>query len=128
MTAYERRAEIMRILATRRQETMPRLAAELNVTVRTIWSDIIVLTVDYPISTTRGIGGCVKLDGSYHPRKFIFSMEQQNVLMELLNKADDAQQNVLREMLTEYGSHSIRNELTKCKSQTKANSQISNPN
>ena len=51
MTANERRAEIMRIMTARRQESMGRLALELGVTRRTIRSDITALTVDYPLET-----------------------------------------------------------------------------
>ena len=47
MTANERRAEIMRIMTARRQESMGRLALELGVTRRTIRSDITALTVDH---------------------------------------------------------------------------------
>ena len=61
MTANERRAEIMRIMTARRQESMGRLALELGVTRRTIRSDITALTVDYPLETQRGNGGCVKV-------------------------------------------------------------------
>ena len=53
MTANERRAEIMRIMTARRQESMGRLALELGVTRRTIRSDITTLTVDYPLETQR---------------------------------------------------------------------------
>ena len=59
MTANERRAEIMRIMTARRQESMGRLALELGVTRRTIRSDITALTIDYPLETQRGNGGCV---------------------------------------------------------------------
>lgn len=40
---------------------MGRLALELGVTRRTIRSDITALTVDYPLETQRGNGGCVKV-------------------------------------------------------------------
>ena len=54
MTTNERRAEIMRILVSRRHETMGQLASELLVTDRTIRSDITALAVDYPLETVRG--------------------------------------------------------------------------
>ena len=59
MSANERRAEIMRIMVARRQENMQVLAAELDVTDRTIRNDILVLTAEYPLETTRGNGGGV---------------------------------------------------------------------
>ena len=71
MTANERRAEIMRIMTARRQESMGRLALELGVTRRTIRSNITTLTVDYPLETQRGNGGCVKVADWYHPHRSI---------------------------------------------------------
>ena len=61
MSANERRAEIMRIMVARRQENMQVLAAELGVTDRTIRNDILVLTAEYPLETTRGNGGGVRI-------------------------------------------------------------------
>jgi len=104
VTANERRAEIMRILVVRRRETMGQLAGELNVTTRTIRTDISTLTVDYPLETVRGNGGCVKVAGWYHPHKKVLSREQQIVLIQLLDKADESQKRVLREMLVAFGS------------------------
>ena len=108
MTANERRAEIMRIMTARRQESMGRLALELGVTRRTIRSDITALTVDYPLETQRGNGGCVKVADWYHPHRNILSCEQQRVLSELIGNCDAYQTNVLRQMLTEYGSFQHR--------------------
>ena len=108
MTANERRAEIMRIMTARRQESMGRLALELGVTRRTIRSDITALTVDCPLETQRGNGGCVKVADWYHPHRNILSCEQQRVLSELIGNCDAYQANVLRQMLTEYGSSQHR--------------------
>jgi len=86
---------------------MSRLAHELGVTTRTIRSDISALTVDYPLDTMRGNGGCVKMADWYNPHANIFSQEQQTVLVQLLDKADEFQQMVLREMLAAFGSPGI---------------------
>ena len=87
---------------------MGRLALELGVTRRTIRSDITALTVDYPLETQRGNGGCVKVADWYHPHRNILSCEQQSVLSELIGNCDAYQANVLRQMLTEYGSSQHR--------------------
>ncbi|MBQ7885841.1 MAG: HTH domain-containing protein [Clostridia bacterium] len=108
MTANERRAEIMRILTARRHETMGHLAEELHVTARTIRTDITMLTVDYPLETQRGNGGCVYLADWYHPHRNILSCEQQRVLSQLSSTCDAHQANVLRQMLSEYGSPQYR--------------------
>lgn len=83
---------------------MGRLAEELGVTARTIRSDILALTTDYPLETQRGNGGCVKVADWYHPHRNIFTMEQQRVLAQVIGQVDAQQAEVLREMLFEYGS------------------------
>ena len=108
MTANERRAEIMRILTASRSESMTRLAAELNVTTRTIRTDILVLTADYPLETVMGRNGCVRVAEWYHPHRNIFSMEQQAVLSQLMESASGQQREVLSQMLLEYGSPKAR--------------------
>lgn len=105
MSANERRVEIMRIMVARRQENMQVLAAELGVTDRTIRNDILVLTAEYPLETTRGNGGGVRIADWYHPHKNIFSQDQISVLEQLMDKADDEQKKVLDQMLREYGSN-----------------------
>lgn len=105
MSANERRAEIMRIMVARRQENMQVLAAELGVTDRTIRNDILVLTAEYPLETTRGNGGGARIADWYHPHKNIFSQDQISVLEQLMDKADDEQKKVLDQMLREYGSN-----------------------
>ena len=108
MTMNERRAEIIRILTARRKETMRRLAGELDVTMRTIRSDILILTADYPLETLRGNGGCVKVSDWYHPHRNILSSEQQRVLSQMIKNGDEQQAKVLRELLAEYGSPKFR--------------------
>ena len=108
MTSAERRAEIMRILTVRRSETASRLASELEVSPSTIYRDVLALTAEYPLETQRGNGGCVKVADWYHPHRNILSCEQQRVLSELISGCDAYQANVLRQMLTEYGSSQHR--------------------
>lgn len=108
MMLNERRAEIMRILTARRRETMGCLANELNVTSRTIRTDITALMADYPLETQRGNGGCVKVADWYHPHRNLLSEEQQRTLSQLMESANEQQAKVLREMLVEYGSPKYR--------------------
>ncbi|NLB69096.1 MAG: HTH domain-containing protein [Lentisphaerae bacterium] len=66
MSANERRAEIVKILEGRRSEQVKNLAFQLDVSVRTIKNDILVLTAEHPIETVRGNGGCVRLNQNCH--------------------------------------------------------------
>ena len=84
MTRTERRDEILRVLYTRRRESIANLAAEFGVSVRTIKYDIEALTCSYPIETVRGrYGGGVKLADWYHPSKRALSPEQMVLLKKL---------------------------------------------
>ena len=105
MSANERRAEIMRIMVARRQESMQVLARELGVTDRTIRADILALTAEYPLETVRGNGGGVRIADWSHPHKNILSREQISVLEQLFPQADEEQKRVLDQMLREYGSN-----------------------
>lgn len=113
MTATERREEIIRIIVARRFEKMSVLAAELGVTTRTIRSDILKLTAEYPLETTRGNGGGVSVPDSYHPHKNVLSMEQSAVLEQLMENADEHQHEVIRQMLAEYSSLFYRQKYAK---------------
>ena len=107
-SVIERRAEIMRVLVARRKETAPRLAKEFGVCVNTIRNDILALTVDYPLETKQGNGGCVKVADWYHPHRNLLNEEQQRTLSQLMESATEQQAEVLREMLVEYGSPKYR--------------------
>lgn len=108
MNAIERREEIMRILIVRRLETMQVLAAEFGVTDRTIRNDITILTAKYPLKTSQGIGGGVSIPDSFNPHKNILSVEQMNVLEELIPKANEHQQTVIKQILAAFGSNTYR--------------------
>lgn len=108
MSMNERRAEIMRILTARRSITMPELAATFGVTTRTIQNDILALTLDYPLYTRQGNGGCVYVAEWYHPHRNVLSNEQQDVLSRLMESANEHDREVLRQMLVEYGSPKAR--------------------
>ena len=104
MTANERREEIIRLLIGRRFESASNLAREFSVTTRTIRTDIVVLTLSYPLDTVMGRHGGVKLADWYHPHSNILSTEQQDVLFQLIRIANQTQKKILYQILFEYGS------------------------
>ena len=66
MAAAERRQAILEALCVRRHETRENLAREFGVTKRTIESDVLILSLTYPIYTTQGTGGGIHvMDGFY---------------------------------------------------------------
>lgn len=111
MTPIERRQEIMRILVARRSETAQKLAQVLNASVCTIRRDVLALTEDFPLEAVPGRHGCIKVADWYHPHRNIMSEEQQTVLTQLMESANEQQREVLRQMLVEYGSPKIRQTL-----------------
>ncbi len=113
MTATERREEIMKILVARRSENMTVLAEELGVTTRTIRTDILKLSAEYPLETTRGNGGGVSVPKDYHPYKNKLSNEQASVLEQLMAGADEHQAEVLRQVLAEFTSLPYRQKYAK---------------
>ena len=108
MTTTERRSEIMRILTARRSCKIDYLANALNVSERTIRRDVAELTLDYPLETVLGRNGCVMVPDWYHPHRNVLTIEQQTVLTQLMNSANEQQREVLRQMLVEYGSPKTR--------------------
>ena len=104
MTANERRAEILRILVSRRHEIIPNLPRDLAVCERTIRRDILTLMADHPLEVFRGNGGCVNISDWYHPHHRFLSMEQQQVLTVLMAVGNEHQTHVLSELLFSYGS------------------------
>ena len=103
-SADERRAEIMRVLESRRRETMSNFAHLFSVSIRTIRYDIEILTALYPIEAVRGRGGCVKLLENYRKYQNILSKEQQDVLFEIIPLISKRQAKVIKELLTAHGS------------------------
>ena len=87
MNQAERREAIKQILNARRSEKIENLAAELNVSVRTIKYDIEALACSYPIESVRGrYNGGVKLADWYQPSRRSLCPEQVALLIALLKK------------------------------------------
>lgn len=104
MSANTRRAELIRLLISRRQDTVPNLAIRFCVSEKTIRRDLMELTAQYPIVTVPGNGGGVRLEEWYRPYKRLFTREQCAVLRELILIADERQTVILVELLDTYGS------------------------
>ena len=62
---------------------MKNLASEFGVSIRTIYYDITELSLDYPILTTQGRHGGVRLEDGYHLAKKYLSPDQQSLLERL---------------------------------------------
>jgi predicted DNA-binding transcriptional regulator YafY len=105
-SVIERRAEIMRVLARRRRETMTNFAFQFGVSRRTICYDIEALMVLYPIESSRGNGGCVRLADGYITYRNSLSEEEQETLIEIIPLISKEQATVIIGLLRVHGSKS----------------------
>lgn len=75
---FERRLLILQILSVRRFDTIANLAFELKVHKDTIRRDIRELSLHYPLLTTQGHGGGVKIVGNYvHSKQFMTEADHE---------------------------------------------------
>jgi len=104
LSGNSRRIEIIKILRSKNQTTMPYLADVLGVSLSTIKRDVLLLTVDegYPIDTVRGNRGGVLLRDFTHSHKHILSQEEIKVLTLLMQTVDTYSAEVLKGILKAY--------------------------
>ena len=81
MYTYEkRRRSLIRLLYYRHFDTCENLVRELDVTVRTIYADIAVLTYFYPLEVTRGRNGGVRLADEFIRDHKVMRPEQAELI------------------------------------------------
>ena len=119
MGTAERRSEILKILCRRRHETVPRLAAELGVSERTIRRDIEALSLTAPLYTQQGRydGGVSVWDGDSAARRE-FAARETAVTRRLGADAeatgycrlDASELRILKELLAAYSKPTVDTE------------------
>lgn len=89
MGTAERRNAILKVLCRRRYETVGNLAAEFEVSERTIRRDIEILSYTEPIYTQSGrhAGGVYVVDG-YHTDRMYMSEEEIAILQKIKDGAN----------------------------------------
>ncbi len=102
--SIERKSEIIKILEGRRQESISNLAFELDVSQRMIKYYVQELKAEYPIETTRGHGGGVRLMQGFQLYKGDITQLQQNVLITHLPTMKPEIAKPLGELLRAHGS------------------------
>ena len=84
MGAHDRRLAIWNALCYRRQETVAHLAEEHHVSRRTIYYDIEILSLIYPIESIHGRScGGIQIADWYTPRPNVLSPAQVGLLKNL---------------------------------------------
>lgn len=102
MTASERRQEIMNILVNRRRATASALAEEFGVTKRTILSDILELSLQYPLETEPGRYGGVKLADWFRPSRRVLAPEQIDAVRKAAQFLEGPDRQALLSILTQF--------------------------
>lgn len=84
MGANERRKAIWRSLCCTKYDTVANLAYKFDVSVRTIYYDVQILSLSYPIETVRGrYGGGIKIPEWYKPKSNVYTPAQLALLIKV---------------------------------------------
>ena len=96
-SAYE--YSFLEVLCRRRHDTYDNLAFEFNVSRRTIRRDIAILMCSYPIETSRGYGGGVRVADGYYLHRRTLNKKQVALLIRLRVQLDGDDLNTLNSIL-----------------------------
>ena len=102
LSAGERRKRIMEILSARRSVTAAQLAEEFNTSVRTINRDFELLSLEYPITTKRGHGGCFTVPEGWYASRSYLTAEQKNLLIKLNRQLSGEERMLMDSILTRF--------------------------
>lgn len=102
MSANERRQHLLAELLSSRHDTCESLARKLNVTTRTIYSDVETLMCSYPIEVVRGRYGGVKISDWYFPSSTALGPKQFALLVKLRNQLNGDDLIVLNSILIQF--------------------------
>ena len=102
MSASERRQNLLAELFSERQDTCENLARKLNVTARTIYSDVETLECSYPIEAIRGRYGGVKVSDWFYPSSTSLAPKQFALLVKLRNQLSGDDLIVLNSILIQF--------------------------
>lgn len=98
----ERRQLILEYLSDVRRTTLDELAAQFNVSKRTIRYDLDILTCSAPIYTVQGNGGGIRVaDGWYISRRYLHD-DQEAFLRDLMDGLQPDQQKMMSNILLAF--------------------------
>ena len=103
MAALERRKAILSVLAQRRKVTCQELSEEFEVSVRTIYRDVEELSLNHPITTVQGNGGCVQMMDGYYPNTIKMTMQQTSFLKGLMSRMSDSDRKIMEGIISQFG-------------------------
>ena len=101
-SAVERRQSILELMCERRHETIDNLAFEFGVDRRTIRRDIEVLSISYPLYTTKGTGGGVHVVDGYRLGRKYMSDKQTELLERLAAKLTGNDFQIMQDIIKNF--------------------------
>jgi len=108
--ATERRQLILQVLCERRNEKIDNLAFEFSVCRNTIKNDIEVLSISFPIYTSKGTGGGIHVvDGFKLGMKYL-TKEQEEFLESILDDYIELERKILEEILNTFRMPKLKDE------------------
>ena len=103
MAADERRRRILEALSVRRYETCDNLAFEFGVSVRTIYNDLLHLSREYPIYTSQGHKGGIRMMDGYYVNRKSLTVKQSELLARLSSGLTGEDKKTMEEILKMFG-------------------------
>lgn len=100
--ANERRQAIWHTLCRCRHVTISYLAAEYKISRTTIGKDIEILSLSYPIVTSRGNGGGVGLAEWYEPGKMQLTPAQMDLLLRISKTLTGTDAYIMRSIISQF--------------------------
>lgn len=101
-TAMERRKRLIELLSIRRSESAENFAVEFGVSVRTIYRDIEILALSYPIYTTKGTGGGIHIMDNFRLVAKYLTDEQYEVLERLSKETEKKDAEILQSIMKTF--------------------------
>lgn len=103
MGSHDRRMAIWNSLCYRRQDTIAHLASEHHVSRRTIYYDVEILSLIYPIETVheRNRGG-IKIADWYTPTPYALSPAQMNLLLRIRENLEGTDAVIMTSIIDQF--------------------------
>ncbi len=102
MNYVDRRQKMIEVLCLRRNDTYGNLACEFNVSRRTIGRDIAVLMCKYPIETSRGYSGGVRVKEGFYLHRRALTQQQVDLLRRVSELLTEEDQIIFNSILTHF--------------------------
>lgn len=110
----ERRMKILELLRINRQMTRNDLANEFNVSLVTIWRDILFLSRIAPISTKPGNQGGIRMETEYKKYSLYLSDDEEQYLYSLMDEANKEEKDTIQRIIIKFSKNgTFKNQNTK---------------